>query len=209
MVGSVFGETTPSITGNEVIGDSEENHAIHVFFDDTKRGFWFVPELLEVIDHASGAEIRLKGVPTATWIRSPTGGWEKIDAVDVKPWWETDELGNKDAAIRIRRGLPWIGIGAVLEGLVFILLFPQDSIRRLTTWQIVLEYTLVPFESIVSLFGFVFQQLPLPLFRVGAILVFGVAFFTQAAVFGLLIWVLSYMVQRRQKDRNPRPSSPP
>ena len=55
LVGNVFGETTPSVTGVEVIGDSEVNHAVYVFFADEKQGFWFAPELLEFIDHAPGA----------------------------------------------------------------------------------------------------------------------------------------------------------
>jgi hypothetical protein len=61
LVGSVFGETTASVTGVEVIGDSEGNRAINVFFEDRKKGFWFAPELLEFVDHAPGAEIRLDG----------------------------------------------------------------------------------------------------------------------------------------------------
>src|SRR5436853_41258 len=71
-VGNVFGETTPSVTGVEVIGDSKGNRAINVFFENRKKGFWFAPELLEFIDHAPGAEIRLDGVPKR-WIRSDTG----------------------------------------------------------------------------------------------------------------------------------------
>lgn len=91
LVGSVFGETTPSVTGIEVIGDSEGNHAIHVFFEDRRKGFWFAPELLEFVDHAPGAEIRLDGVPKK-WTRSATGEWTEADVAEElparSPWWK-------------------------------------------------------------------------------------------------------------------------
>jgi hypothetical protein len=90
-VGNVFGETTPSVTGVEVIGDSKENRAINVFFEDRKKGFWFAPELLEFIDHAPGAEIRFDGIPKR-WIRSATGEWMETDSMREKPekspWWK-------------------------------------------------------------------------------------------------------------------------
>jgi hypothetical protein len=78
LVGNIQGETTPSVMGIKVIGDSAEDHAIYVFFDDRKEGFWFSPGLLEFIDHALGAEVRLRGVPKK-WIRSATGEWVEID----------------------------------------------------------------------------------------------------------------------------------
>ena len=91
LVGNVFGETTPSVTGVEVIGDSEGSRAINVFFEDRNKGFWFAPELLEFVDHAPGAEIRLDGVPKK-WVRSSDGDWTEFDASKEKPktsaWWK-------------------------------------------------------------------------------------------------------------------------
>lgn len=91
LVGNVRGETTPSVTGIKVIGESGEDHAIHVFFDDRNEGFWFAPDLLEFIDHAPGTEIRLDGVPKK-WVRSATGEWKEIDTASQKPartpWWK-------------------------------------------------------------------------------------------------------------------------
>jgi len=90
LVCNVFGETTPSVTGVDVIGEPEADYAINVFFEVRKKGFWFTPELLEFIDHAPGTEIRLDGVPKR-WIRSETGEWKEIDtAAERQParsWW--------------------------------------------------------------------------------------------------------------------------
>jgi hypothetical protein len=90
LVGNVLGETTPSVTGVDVIGESEADYGINVFFEVHKKGFWFTPELLEFIDHSPGAEIRLDGVPKK-WIRSETGEWKEIDTATERPpaksWW--------------------------------------------------------------------------------------------------------------------------
>jgi hypothetical protein len=91
LVGNVHGETTPSVMGIAVIGNSAEDHAIHVFFDDRKEGFWFAPELLEFVDHAPGTEVTIDGVPKK-WIRSATGEWVEIGTASQKParrpWWK-------------------------------------------------------------------------------------------------------------------------
>ena len=91
MVGSVFGATTPSITGVDIIGDSKEDRAINVFFTDRKKGFWFVPELLEFMDHGTAAEVRFDGVPK-TFIKSEKGEWTVSDSTKEYPpksrWWK-------------------------------------------------------------------------------------------------------------------------
>jgi hypothetical protein len=90
LIGNVLGETTPSVTGVEVIGEYPKGQAIRVYFEDRKKGFWFASELLEFIDHAAGAEIRLDGIPKR-WSRSATGEWKEIDTARQKwtrmSWW--------------------------------------------------------------------------------------------------------------------------
>jgi hypothetical protein len=90
-LGNVHGETTPSVTGVEVIGEIKEDFAVQVFFDDREEGSWFAPDLLELVDHAPGMEIRLEGVPKK-WTRSETGGWveSETEVADQKnkPWWK-------------------------------------------------------------------------------------------------------------------------
>ena len=91
MAGQVYGETTPSVTNAEVIGEVRGDYAIDVFFDERKESFWFAPELLEFIDHAPGTEVRLDGVPKK-WVRTAAGEWAESDADDSplvrKPWWK-------------------------------------------------------------------------------------------------------------------------
>ena len=50
LVGAVYGETTPSVTAVEVIGEVTSDYAVNVVFDGNSETFWFVPELLEFAD---------------------------------------------------------------------------------------------------------------------------------------------------------------
>jgi hypothetical protein len=52
LVGVVYGETTPSVTSVEVIGELASDYAINVAFEGTNEEFWFVPELLEFADES-------------------------------------------------------------------------------------------------------------------------------------------------------------
>jgi hypothetical protein len=85
LVGQVFGETTPSVTGVAVIGQLSRDYALNVHFEGRSETFWFAAELLEFIDHGAGAEIRLEGVPKK-WVRQASGKW--IEQSDKKPWWK-------------------------------------------------------------------------------------------------------------------------
>src|SRR5690349_20344417 len=88
LKGSVYGETTPSVTGVEVIGELKSDYALNVHFDGLNESFWFTPELLEFLDHGAGAEITLKGVPKK-WTRTATGEWkEENTSAPKKPWWK-------------------------------------------------------------------------------------------------------------------------
>jgi hypothetical protein len=84
LVGQIYGETTPSVTGVAVIGQVTHDYAVNVHFDKRKETLWFAPELLEFIDHGTGTEIRLDGVPKK-WVRNNTGGW--VETRDTKSWW--------------------------------------------------------------------------------------------------------------------------
>lgn len=75
LAGSVSGETTPSVTNVDVIGELEEDFAFNVYFEEKQLGYWFDPGLLEFVDHAAGTEITLDGVDKK-WVRTDTGEWE-------------------------------------------------------------------------------------------------------------------------------------
>ncbi len=74
MTGQVYGETTPSVTGVEVVGDVQDDYAINVFLKERDEALWFARDLLEFVDHAPGTEIRLGGV-AKKWTRNAQGEW--------------------------------------------------------------------------------------------------------------------------------------
>jgi len=76
LVGQVYGETTPSVTGVDIIGELKGDHAINVQLQGRQEPLWFVPELLEFIDHAPGTEIvigkkRLIRTASGEWVQEP------------------------------------------------------------------------------------------------------------------------------------------
>jgi hypothetical protein len=78
LLGNVHGVTTPSVTGVDIIGQTVEDVAFNVSFEDRQEEFWFAADLLEFVDHAPGAEIRLTGISTK-WVRAESGEWEEFD----------------------------------------------------------------------------------------------------------------------------------
>ena len=71
----VHGETTPSVTGVEVIGNAAEDHAIGVMIDGRNEALWFTENLLEFIDHQSGTTI---GIAGRSFIRDERGEWREV-----------------------------------------------------------------------------------------------------------------------------------
>lgn len=83
--GQVYGETTPSITAVEVIGEVKNDYAINVSIDELDSEFWFAPDLLELIDHAEGTEII---IGNSRAVRRADGSWEESGTVSNKKWWQ-------------------------------------------------------------------------------------------------------------------------
>lgn len=88
LEGQVYGQTTPSQTGVEVIGEITSDYAINVYFKDRDESFWFAASLVEFIGHAPVTKVTLDGVPKK-WIRTATGEWreESTETTSTKPWW--------------------------------------------------------------------------------------------------------------------------
>ena len=80
IAGVVFGETTPSVTGVEVIGTPRRDFALNVELDDGAGNFWFAADMVEFVDHAPGTEIQVGDVRL---VRQPDGQWS--DASPPKP----------------------------------------------------------------------------------------------------------------------------
>jgi hypothetical protein len=80
LIGPVFGLTVPSSSGvGGIIGGTEKDFAINVMFDERNEAFWFAEDLLELIDHGAGTQIKLKGV-SKKWTRSESGEWIEGDS---------------------------------------------------------------------------------------------------------------------------------
>src|SRR5437867_4041985 len=74
LVGQVYGETRPSVTGIEVIGGTADDYGINVAFPDKVDTLWFSPDSLEFMDHAPGTEIV---IGDQRFVRSASGEWVK------------------------------------------------------------------------------------------------------------------------------------
>ena len=81
-VGKIYGETTPSFTGVEAIGNTGEDYALNVSIDGYEETYWLSPELLEFVDHAEGTEIVVGNMRA---VRRADGSWEESR---IKPWWK-------------------------------------------------------------------------------------------------------------------------
>lgn len=77
-IGQVIGETTPSITSPDVIGELNEDFAICVDLADVEGGLWFAEHLLERVDHGAGTAVTLDGVQ-GKLVRTEDGEWKAID----------------------------------------------------------------------------------------------------------------------------------
>jgi len=86
-VGEVYGQTTPSIMGIEVIGKPEGDIAVNVYFDDLKFSYWFAVDLLEKIDDGQGTVITLDGI-AKKWTKAENGQWLEETTKLAKKWWE-------------------------------------------------------------------------------------------------------------------------
>ncbi len=83
--GQVYGETRPSVTDVEVIGEVEEDFALNVNIDDLNEQYWFAPHLLEFIDHAEGITLQVGNIEA---VRRSDGSWEETKISPDKKWWQ-------------------------------------------------------------------------------------------------------------------------
>ena len=69
--GTVYGFTTPSITGVAVIGDTGEDIVISVEFDGSEEA-WFAPGCLTLIDHGARSTM---SIGDKHFVRTADGEW--------------------------------------------------------------------------------------------------------------------------------------
>jgi hypothetical protein len=75
QTGSIYGETTPSVTGVEVIGEATADYAVNVMIEARGEQLWFAPDLVEFIDHGAGTEVRIGDVHL---VRDASGEWSEV-----------------------------------------------------------------------------------------------------------------------------------
>lgn len=85
LVGSVCGETNPSVSGVTVIGGAQDDFALNVFCEASKESYWLTLDLVEFLDPQPGATPRLEGVAKG-WVRQKTGKWRDADLPPTSLW---------------------------------------------------------------------------------------------------------------------------
>jgi hypothetical protein len=73
--GRVHGHTTPFVTCIKFIGETQQDLAFNVFFEELNQAFWFAPELLESAGHVSEGEDQ---EASKEWGLVRSGEWKKV-----------------------------------------------------------------------------------------------------------------------------------
>ena len=74
-IGTVYGFTTPSQTGVEVVGDPTDDYAIAVMIEGKDNALWFAANLLEFLDHQPGTTVE---ICSRRLIRDKDGQWHEV-----------------------------------------------------------------------------------------------------------------------------------
>jgi len=108
-IGNVYGETTPSETGVEVIGELVSDYAHQVYFESLKKSYWFAPEMLEFVNHAPGTEVHVHGTAFKS-VRQRDGTWKDVP---IDPTAQSPGSRDTRAANRSRRRIVTAVLAAV------------------------------------------------------------------------------------------------
>lgn len=73
--GCIFGETMPSTSGVEVIGEVTGDYAVNVMIEARDEQLWFAPNLVEFIDHGAGMDLI---IGDRHLVRDASGEWSEI-----------------------------------------------------------------------------------------------------------------------------------
>ncbi len=100
------------------------------------------------------------------------------------------------------RALLSIFAGAIMELFVFVSRIPDDSTKPLNAWQVALGYIVAPATWIAGRFGpLPTENLPGLPSIIREVLVLGLAFLVQAAIFAVPVWICFFFLwpaRRRQ-----------
>jgi hypothetical protein len=76
--GPVYGETTPTISGADVIGTLTRDFTLNVYFEDMQQSFWLAEHLVELIDHGEVTTMTVDGSDKVL-VRRADGEWIEKD----------------------------------------------------------------------------------------------------------------------------------
>lgn len=76
MEGSIYGWTTPSLSGVSVVGGAPDDYALNVNISLTGQNLWFRPDLVELLHHNAGFEIVVKNKKA---IRQANDSWVEME----------------------------------------------------------------------------------------------------------------------------------
>jgi hypothetical protein len=72
LEGEIYGFTTPSTTGVQVIGGAPDDYALNVSLESTDATLWVRPDLVELLHHNAGVEVVVGNMKL---IRQTDGSW--------------------------------------------------------------------------------------------------------------------------------------
>jgi len=85
LEGTVYGFTTPSLTGVEAVGPLSQDFALNVYVDSLNQGFWLDPANIELVERPEVMEFSVAGKT----IRVTQKDGEYDEAVILpRPWWK-------------------------------------------------------------------------------------------------------------------------
>lgn len=82
LAGTVDGETTPSVTGVEAIGEVKGDFAVSVMIEARGEALWFASELVEFVNHVPGTEIK---IGSRQLVRDSKGDWTEVSGNNQPP----------------------------------------------------------------------------------------------------------------------------
>lgn len=85
--GTVYGFTTPSVTGVEVVGELMDDFALNVHVEALDAAFWLDPSNIELVSRPD-TQVLTVGNKRIVVTRTEDGYQEDIeDLIPPRPWW--------------------------------------------------------------------------------------------------------------------------
>jgi len=99
------------------------------------------------------------------------------------------------------RALLSIFAGAIMELFVFVSRIPDDSTKPVNAWQVALGHTVAPAAWISGRFAPLPENLPGLPSIIREVLVLGLAFLVQAAIFAVPVWICFFSISRAKRKQ--------